>query len=359
MKLDYVEIKNFQCHTSFRVDLGPRLNVVVGPTDGGKSALIRAVRLAMFNVPLGNQFVKHGSSKTIVKLGWEDGSVLRRTKSSAINRVEIDGHEPYNQFGKEYPEEVVSAFGIRWTELAGDLYHLNIGTQHEPYFMLAGWQGSARAAVLDKLCGNDLIGRVVKELNRDVQNLGRDRKRSEERVAEIRTKLRRFDDLDTMVRRQDILERLVEEIEYREQVLENATKDCERLRGVVTDLEAIRPPPEIDGSVLDGLIERNELFSRWLIDLTGVLSVAGIDIPEIDQESLEDLREDHERWSIALVDLEDNRSKTFRIETQIGRNNAEAGEVRGELVALFEEYGVCPLCRSRLDDPARLVDEIA
>jgi len=51
-----LEIENFQSHELTKLDLHKGLNVIVGPSDQGKSALIRALRWLCYNEPKGTDF---------------------------------------------------------------------------------------------------------------------------------------------------------------------------------------------------------------------------------------------------------------------------------------------------------------
>ena len=46
-------IDNFQSHEHTEIEFGPGLNVIVGPSDYGKSAVVRALRWVLYNEPRG------------------------------------------------------------------------------------------------------------------------------------------------------------------------------------------------------------------------------------------------------------------------------------------------------------------
>lgn len=61
-----IEIENFQSHKYSKLDFSERLNVIVGPSDNGKSAIIRALKWVLFNEPKGTDFITF--EKIFVKL---------------------------------------------------------------------------------------------------------------------------------------------------------------------------------------------------------------------------------------------------------------------------------------------------
>ena len=47
--LKRVRLENFQSHKNSIIDFDRGLNVIVGPSDSGKSAIIRAIKWALYN----------------------------------------------------------------------------------------------------------------------------------------------------------------------------------------------------------------------------------------------------------------------------------------------------------------------
>ena len=69
-------IDNFQSHEHTEVEFGSGLNVVVGPSDFGKSALVRALRWVLYNEPRGANFIRAGTKVCQVKVKWMMGLLL-------------------------------------------------------------------------------------------------------------------------------------------------------------------------------------------------------------------------------------------------------------------------------------------
>ena len=67
-----VNVENFQSLADVEVQL-EGLTALVGPSDRGKSALVRAISAALFNLP-GEYFVRTGTESARVTIGWLKGS---------------------------------------------------------------------------------------------------------------------------------------------------------------------------------------------------------------------------------------------------------------------------------------------
>lgn len=113
--IESLSLQNFQAHRRLRVEFGPGINTIVGRSDVGKSAIIRALRWAATNQPGGDQFVTTGTKGTTVTL-HVDGHVIKRKRGGSVNSYHLDGEE-YKSFGRGVPGPVVTVLnmgGVCW-----------------------------------------------------------------------------------------------------------------------------------------------------------------------------------------------------------------------------------------------------
>jgi exonuclease SbcC len=112
-------IENFQSHVNTECTFHPGLNVFVGPSDSGKSAILRALRWVLFNAPRGADFIRVGTNLCKVELHLSDGSIITRIRNhtSSINRYQLNKPNKeelvFEGFGSEVPLEIVQAHQIR------------------------------------------------------------------------------------------------------------------------------------------------------------------------------------------------------------------------------------------------------
>lgn len=356
-----VTIRDFQRHELLRVDLDQGVTAIVGPSDAGKSSVIRAVRWVLFNEPLGFQMIRDGAKCARVCLTFDDGTYVERKRGKKVNRYEVgDGNGPteqYDDFGRGVPEIVALRLGVRPVELAGRLRELNCQTQHEPPFML-GWTARERSAVLDLLAGNDVLDEVVRRLNAKVQAAGRAKSSLESRRERLEGELEAFGDLDAERRRISVLDWEVEEAVARLEAVEAMAALADRIDETDSSLSASRAeesglPPDLSTSVGTALEEASVVDSliglgRGLADVAKTLEevraeAAGLP-GEIDLDPLLGRLTDYE----VLASLLREHSAS---EAQVGNHRSEVTEVEAELEALvskrsrlLEEAGSCPTC---------------
>jgi exonuclease SbcC len=86
-------IDNFQSHQHTEVEFGSGLNVVVGPSDFGKSALVRALRWVLYNEPRGANFIRAGAKVCKVKVEMDEGAIVTRLRSTT-GKNQFDRRRP-------------------------------------------------------------------------------------------------------------------------------------------------------------------------------------------------------------------------------------------------------------------------
>lgn len=111
-------VQNFQTHSKLRVDFDPRITCIVGPSDTGKSAIIRALCWACTNQPSGDEFIRWGTSGTTVKLSVDGHTVTRRRSPGGdTNEYHLD-KQAFSAFGRggvpEPIEKLLNLGSVCW-----------------------------------------------------------------------------------------------------------------------------------------------------------------------------------------------------------------------------------------------------
>lgn len=170
-KIKKVQIRNFQSHDDITLDIAPMLTTIVGPSDAGKSAVIRAIRWALFNEPSGTQYMRVGTDNTSVLITFTDGTTLLRARNKSENYYILQEAEGdpvrLEGFGVAVPQEINDFTGIRKVEVGDkDSLAVNIAGQLEGPFLL-GEKSSVRAEAIGRLAGTDRIDTAHRTTNAD------------------------------------------------------------------------------------------------------------------------------------------------------------------------------------------------
>ena len=106
MAYEYIEIENYQKHAEMRVDFDKSITTIIGVTDAGKSAVLRAIRWVCLNLPAGTAMLRQGADGVVCRLGV-DGHVVQRSRlANGINSYSVDAGEPLVAFGTGVPDVV-------------------------------------------------------------------------------------------------------------------------------------------------------------------------------------------------------------------------------------------------------------
>jgi len=227
-----LSLRNFQSHRETDLEFTPGLNIIVGPSDQGKSAIIRALRWLIYNEPRGTGFIRVGESRCQVRVELSNGVAVERIRdeSGRINRyiLEIPGEEAmvFERFNREVPLEVRKALGIQKLVIDRDkALEINLSSQLEAPFLLEE-TGSTRSKVLGRMANLHIIDAAQRDTNRDIGQALQEISRLEGDIASLDVQLQEYADL--------------EEEELRLQKLESLLQRLTELEGTLQKLEEAR-----------------------------------------------------------------------------------------------------------------------
>ena len=201
--LKSIRLINFQSHRNTLINLaGPgKLTVITGPSDSGKSAVIRALRLVFYNVPQGDGFIFNAEDKCTASLAYDDGAVVERIRSrGGINRYRIND-QTFEGFGTGVPLEVQKATGIRKLEIGDQSFLLNLSEQLDGPFLGKSVSGPARAKVLGKLAGTEEIDHAGKEVKTDLYRANRQKEILDKGIESLEADINDFNWVYSMERK--------------------------------------------------------------------------------------------------------------------------------------------------------------
>ncbi len=339
MSLCRIQIKDFQCHEMLRVRFDPKITAIVGPSDVGKSSIIRALRWVATNRPLGDGFIRDGSDTSEVKLWTEESSVLRAKDPANIYR--IDKREPLKAFGAEVPGDVFKTLKID---------DLNFQGQHDPPFWFSLSAGEVARqlnsivdlGVIDEVMGK--LSKVVRECKTTVDVLA-------SRVENVEAEVESYT--------------YVEQLEKEWELLDKTTKECDKQNTLSSALGKSLSQWEdkksrlvetsevvLKGAALEGIISMVEELVDGVDDLAEVIeeweegrACLDKEIPELGDDSNRLACDAVEgalyEWGSMIVVWGDLESSRDQAEEELRGAEAEWDEVRKD---------GCPLCERKFDE---------
>ena len=347
--LHKLTIQNFQSHKNTQLEFSPGVNVIVGTSDSGKSAILRALRWALWNRPLGDAFRSHWGGDTSVSIQMEDCGVERFKGKGGDKYVlaQEDEFEPieFKAFGTDVPEDVKQALAL--TEL-------NIQSQHDNSFLLSNNPGEV-ARHFNRIARIDKIDSSLTKIESSLRAVKRLVEASENEIQRHEKELKDFEYLDKMEVDVEVLESLYDQKlrTYKDiQNLDTTIIQIETTDVTITELSGLLPAEaEVDAllAMADKSQDKRKQFRELKIL---VLEVIGL---EKGIEEYEELIGD-ETLVILLLDLYimSNAVQTKQTELEKLLTQYQDTEYRIELhtetlTKLEKDWheampDVCPLC---------------
>lgn len=180
-----VKLSNFQSHKDSVLVLDPGVNVIVGTSDSGKTAVIRALRLAIANRPSGDAFVSKWIKKgeqSLVEINV-DGDVV--TRQEYPEKVYMVNDMEFKAFKLSVPDEVQSTLNMN---------EINIQGQLDAPFLLSNSPGEV-ALHFNKVARLDKIDTGLANVQHQIKSLTTDIAYLKERKEKLTTDLEQFEHL--------------------------------------------------------------------------------------------------------------------------------------------------------------------
>jgi DNA repair protein SbcC/Rad50 len=118
-------INNFQSHKETELTLSPNVNVIIGSSDSGKTAILRALRWLMWNRPIGDAFRSTWGGNTEVAV-QVDGKYILRVKNKNENMYAIE-ETAFSAIKTDVPDEIIKMLNIN---------SINLQSQFDRPFLL-------------------------------------------------------------------------------------------------------------------------------------------------------------------------------------------------------------------------------
>lgn len=183
-KMKYIKqltIRNFQSHTDSKLSFSPGVNVIIGSSDSGKSAILRAINLVINNEPRGTSYIRHGCKETSISLKTH-GSLIVRIKSKKDNIYKLNNQE-FRAFSQTVPLAISEILNCK---------DINISRQLDAPFLLSLSPGEI-AKKLNKIVNLDSIDSSLYTINSKIKSTQYDCTNTQNLINEANEKLSTFD----------------------------------------------------------------------------------------------------------------------------------------------------------------------
>lgn len=223
--IESLELTNFQGHKSLNVPFVNGLNIIEGPTNAGKTAILRAISWVLYDTPSGSDFITTGEKSCSVKLNLSNKCTIerKRTRSSAGEYIltDKDGNsQVYKGFSKKVPIEIFNTHQMPEVEINKTKYRLNIADQLDGLFMINSTSND-KLALIGTLVDTDILDTLRAKYNADKIKYSSDKKRYDQNLDLKLQELSKYDNLDNINNKVSKIEAIVEQIEAVDENINN------------------------------------------------------------------------------------------------------------------------------------------
>ena len=187
-----LQFSNFQSHKDSELFFHPGVNVIVGESDSGKTAILRALKWILTNRPGGDAFRSSWGGDTAANISIDNINILRSKTKNINNYLLIDNLKKsileFKAFGTDIPEEIRDALNMN---------EINLQNQLDLPFLLRDSPGQV-AAHFNKIAHLDSIDKSMQLIEKWIRALGNDIKSAEKHLEERQEALSEYDYLPEM-----------------------------------------------------------------------------------------------------------------------------------------------------------------
>ena len=281
-----LHIQNFQSHKDSILQFHPGVNIIVGPTDSGKTAIIRALRWAVWNKPTGDSFRSHWGNETSVKLILTNGEITR-IKGNSKNEY-ISNESRYAAFGTAVPEDISKVLNMN---------EINLQQQLDTPFLITNTSGEV-ALHFNKIANLESIDISTSKIKQWIREITKRIDADTSLIKRLETSLSAYNSLEQIEMKLEVLEttqlkegRIIRNIRKLTKVFEevkNLEKDLEKIS------ESTQYEKEVDNIIkqinkkkskekeiltLNFLLEQAEITTQSLSDTSNLIELEGTLLP--------------------------------------------------------------------------------
>lgn len=164
-----LQVQDYQIIKKAALEFVPGLNVIVGPSNNGKTSILKAAKASLYTVP-GTTSIRAGTNNYKVGINYNGHTaILQKGLKDSVYLV--DG-EKYTKFGTTTPQVVSDAFNIKELELNGNKEQLNFWDQMNYPFLLDKSGVELFRFIIDS-GENDRISKALRNMVSDRQAISK------------------------------------------------------------------------------------------------------------------------------------------------------------------------------------------
>lgn len=189
--LTRAKIQNFQSIKELDINLNSPIVMFTGATDSGKSAILRAIKNAIFDGTGGNYYrIEKGKKKQSMAIAIESDKGSIEWQKSKNNATYIINGIERPDCGKIVPKEVSEALGLTSEQdLEENLHYRN---QFQSAFLLIDRGPKESYRLVSRIMGADIVIQILEVLEKEVRLMSQEEKAILKRIDDAIEDLNKY-----------------------------------------------------------------------------------------------------------------------------------------------------------------------
>lgn len=181
-----LSIKDFQIIKNANLSFLPGLNCIIGQSNNGKSAIMRAAKACIYNEP-GTTSVRLGCNNFAVGIQMNGHTVILQKGNNSLYKID---NEVYGKIGRTQLDEVAESLKIKQLNINGVNEEINFWDQMEKPFLLDRSETDLFRFIVDSGKDNN-VTTALKSITQDRQQISKDIITTEGKIAAIEDTIKR------------------------------------------------------------------------------------------------------------------------------------------------------------------------
>jgi hypothetical protein len=226
-----ITLKNFQSYKDQTVNFKPGLNLLLGTSDSGKSAILRAMSFVLYNYPKKDSLIHWGETETSVTIEFSDGVKVTRIKGegrNAIVAIDAKGNKlEKEKIDKDIPDDIKLLLGNPPQDEFNGL--ISYADQFSPMF-LVDLSPTDLPRSLSGLTGIEMLEESAKQLMQNYKSLEKQNKTDEKEYSALIAEAQTYSFVDFYENKLKDLDKdiqAISELESKISLMESFVKDCD------------------------------------------------------------------------------------------------------------------------------------
>lgn len=256
---EQIHIQNFQSHRDTKLDFAPGVNIILGTSLNGKTAILRSMGLITYNRPLGAKYYSNFSpdkGTTLIDLKCSDIPVINLEK--VVNRKK-DGTKELVSTTYKFDGDKTSGLSDK-IKAALNISDLNIQRQFDQPFLILSSSGEF-ARTINRITKLEKVDEWVSEFKRRINKNKNDIELLESQTQEAETELKRYDGFELLEKEILNLQKINNELEKSENDFVKIDSSLEKIESIDDDINKLKPALELEKDIAALISLDNSLIS--------------------------------------------------------------------------------------------------